>query len=72
MLGIPYTSECRKADLYLNGEYYGSFSVCKSVQVGDNCVEITDLEKLNKSGANFGIHSPRLGGKVPEWRFIAL
>ena len=48
-LGIPYTSECRNADLYLNGEYYGNFSVCESVEVGDSRVEITDLEKLNEA-----------------------
>lgn len=67
MLGIPYTSECRKADLYLNGEYYGSFSVCKSVQVGDNCVEITDLEKLNeKANKNVDIEDLPRGGTGPN------
>ena len=53
-LGIPYTSECRNADLYLNGEYYGNFSVCESVEVGENRVEITDLEKANEN-ANPGV-----------------
>lgn len=53
-LGIPYTSECRNADLYLNGEYYGNFSVCESVEVGENRVEITDLEKANET-ANPGV-----------------
>ena len=53
-LGIPYTGECRNADLYLNGEYYGNFSVCESVEVGENRVEIADLEKLNEN-ANPGV-----------------
>ena len=53
-LGIPCTSECRNADLYLNGEYYGNFSVCESVEVGENRVEITDLEKANEN-ANPGV-----------------
>ena len=53
-LGIPYTSECRNVDLYLNGAYYGNFSVCESVEVGENRVEITDLEKANET-ANPGV-----------------
>ena len=54
LLGIPYTSECVNADLYFNGEYYGNFSVCESVEVGENRVDITDLEKLNET-ANDGV-----------------
>ena len=53
-LGIPYTSECRNADLYLNGAYYGNFSVCESVEVGENRVAVTDLEKANEN-ANPGV-----------------
>lgn len=54
MLGIPYTSESVNADLYFNGEYYGNFSVCESVEVDGNRVDITDLEKLNEN-ANAGV-----------------
>ena len=53
-MDIPYTSECRNADLYMNGEYYGNFSVCESVEVGENRVEIADLDKLNED-ANPGV-----------------
>ena len=73
LLGIPYTSECRNADLYLNGEYYGSFSVCESVEVGKNRIDITDLENLNEN-ANPGVDIealPRGGtganGSVPGY-----
>lgn len=67
MLDIPYTSECRNADLYLNGEYYGNFTVCESVEVGDNRVEITDLDKLNET-ANPGVEIESLprGGTGPN------
>ena len=67
MLGIPYTGECRNADLYLNGAYYGNFTVCESVEVGDNRVEITDLEKLNEN-ANPGVEIESLprGGTGPN------
>ena len=67
MLGIPYTSECRCADLYLNGEYYGNFTVCESVEVGDNRVEITDLEKLNETAnPDVDIESLSRGGTGPN------
>ena len=66
-LGIPYTSECRNADLYLNGEYYGNFTVCESVEVGDNRVEITDLDKLNENAnPDADIESLPRGGTGPN------
>ena len=67
MLGIPYTSECRNADLYLNGEYYGNFTVCESVEVGENRIEINDLDKENeKANPDADIESLPRGGTGPN------
>ena len=47
-LGLPFTSEYRFVDLYINGEYLGNYIVCESVEVGDNRVEIPDLDDANE------------------------
>ncbi len=46
--GLPFTSEYRMADLYANGEYQGNYLIVESVEVGDNRVEITDLQAANE------------------------
>lgn len=47
-LGNEFTSESVCADIYFNGEYYGNYTVCESVEVGENRVEITNLADLNE------------------------
>lgn len=44
-VGLPYTSECRNVDLYINGEYRGNYLLCDKVEVGSGSVAITDSEK---------------------------
>lgn len=34
-------------DLYINGEYYGLYYLCEKVEVGENRVDIFDLESVN-------------------------
>lgn len=46
--GLPYTSEYRHIDLYINGNYLGNYLICESVEIGDNRIEINDLEKANE------------------------
>ncbi len=46
--GLPYTSEYRHVDLYINGNYMGNYFLCESVEIGENRVEINDLEKANE------------------------
>ncbi|MBQ7639351.1 MAG: CotH kinase family protein [Clostridia bacterium] len=46
--GLNETSECRHVNLYINGEYRGVYLICESVEIGDNRVDITDLEKANE------------------------
>ncbi len=44
-LGLKYTSESTWIDLYLNGKYWGNYLLCEKIEVGENRVEIEDLEK---------------------------
>lgn len=47
-IGLPETSECRQIDLYINGEYLGLYLICESVEVGENRVNIVDLDSANE------------------------
>ncbi len=47
--GLDFTSEYRHVDLYINGEYQGNYTICESVEVGPNRVDICDLEKENRN-----------------------
>ncbi|MBR3552131.1 MAG: CotH kinase family protein [Clostridia bacterium] len=49
LIGLDETSECRSVDLYVNGEYLGVYLICESVEVGENRVDITDLDKANEN-----------------------
>ncbi len=46
--GLPYTSEYKHVDLYINGDYLGNYVICESVEIGENRVDIADLEKANE------------------------
>lgn len=46
--GLPYTSQYRHTDLYINGEYMGNYIICESIEVGENRVNVGDLEKDNE------------------------
>ena len=43
-LGLGYTSEARSVDLYINGEYRGSYLLCDKVGISSGSVDITDSE----------------------------
>ena len=53
-LGLPFTSEYRFVDLYINGEYRGNYLICESVEIGSTRVNINDLAKDNED-ANPGV-----------------
>ena len=62
-LGLPYTSEYRHVDLYINGGYLGNYVICESVEVGENRVEINDLDKENeKANPELDIEALPRGG----------
>ena len=43
-LGLKYTSKHNTVDLFINGDYYGNYLLCESVEVGKTRVDINDLE----------------------------
>ncbi|MDO4562438.1 MAG: CotH kinase family protein [Clostridia bacterium] len=49
-LGIQYTPQSEFIDLYINGEYLGTYLVTEKVEIGTERVNITDLEKLFEDG----------------------
>lgn len=73
-MGMPYSVDIQPVDLFINGEYLGSYSLCEKVEVGENRVEISgendylielDHYFLNErytfttnKGKNFTLHSP--------------
>jgi len=46
--GLEYTPRSEFCDLYINHEFYGSYELSTKVQIGDNRVEIQDLEKATE------------------------
>ena len=46
---IPYACDCRAADLYINGDYRGSYLVTEKVEVNEAVVDIVDLDDLNEA-----------------------
>lgn len=47
--GLPYTTRSEFLDLYCNGEYMGNYQLCEKVQIAENRIEITDLEKATEA-----------------------
>lgn len=46
IMGIPYTSPVRFAELFINGEYRGLYQIAEQVEVGGNRVDIDEEEGL--------------------------
>lgn len=42
---LEFTPDCRTVDLYLNGEYSGTYLLSERVEIGEGRVEIDNLEK---------------------------
>lgn len=43
-VGIPFTMDSRNIDLYINGNYMGSYLLTEKIEIGENRVDIVDLE----------------------------
>ena len=43
-IGLDTTSDVVQLNLYVNGEYLGAYTITEKVEIGDNRVEIRDLE----------------------------
>ncbi len=46
--GLSYSADYRHVDLYINGDYRGSFVVCERVEIGPDRIDIRDLDKENE------------------------
>ncbi len=53
-VGVPYASDSRFAEFYVNGEYMGNYQVCEKVDVGKNTLmsDIDDEEYLEYVAGN--------------------
>ena len=47
-LQVPYVHIGQFLDLYVNGEYQGNYYLCSPVNIGDERIAITDLEKQSE------------------------
>lgn len=52
-VGIPFIMDSRNIDLYINGDYMGSYLITEKIEIGKTRVNITDLEAAT-SEANGG------------------
>lgn len=52
-VGMPYASDSRFADFYINGEYLGSYQITQKIDIGKNNLipEIEDDTHLNSDGS---------------------
>lgn len=63
-LEMEFTSQNCYADLYINGEYYGNYTIYESVEVGSTRVDIENLEDANEEANDgFDIEELPLGGE---------
>lgn len=44
-MGMPYTPYCRPVEVILNGEYKGCYQLCDQIEVNENRINITEMEK---------------------------
>ena len=51
-VGMPYASDSRYVDFYVNGFYWGSYQMCEKIEVGKNSLinDIDDEAYLNQDG----------------------
>ncbi|MCH5296550.1 MAG: CotH kinase family protein [Ruminococcus sp.] len=51
-VGMPYASDSRYVDFYVNGFYWGSYQMCEKIEVGKNNLvnDIDDEAYLNEDG----------------------
>ncbi|MBQ2758758.1 MAG: CotH kinase family protein [Clostridia bacterium] len=61
-LGLEFVSKCVSVDLYVDGDYYGNYLLCESVEVGDTRVDINDLEGDTEDVNEKDLDAYSLGG----------
>ena len=50
-VGLPYASDSRFVDFYVNGFYWGSYQMCEKVEPGSLVPEVDDEGYLNEDGS---------------------
>ena len=50
-VGMPYASDSRYVDFYVNGYYWGSYLMCEKVEPGSLVPEVSDDGYLNEDGS---------------------
>lgn len=58
-MGIQNVTNAVSIDLYFNGEYAGNYILCEKISVGENSINITNLEERNEL-ANPGLKTSEL------------
>lgn len=67
-MGLPYSSKCRYADVYIDGEYKGNYTIIEPVTDGSGRVDIDTANfeylfevDMNRNGCVFYINRPKVG-----------
>lgn len=76
--GIDFTMDTRQLDLYINGEYKGTYLLTEKVEIDKNRVNLTDMEKATEdaNGPDADLESYPAGGtnaykkNTRKWREI--
>ncbi len=68
-MGIEYAVSSEFVDLYIDGEYYGEYLLTEKIDVGENRVDITDLETATKEAnsmplSNYGLNEWTQSGNI--------
>ena len=50
-VGMPYSSDSRYADFYVNGYYWGSYLICEKIEPGSLVPEVDEKGYLNEDGS---------------------
>ena len=65
LTGMPWTPKTRPVDVFINGEFLGSYTLIERVTTATNRVDIDEL-KDNQNGVNDGFPAVT-GGYILEW-----
>lgn len=50
-VGLPYASDSRYVDFYVNGYYWGSYLMCEKIEAGSLVTDVDDTAYLNEDGS---------------------
>ena len=61
-VGIPFTMDSRNVDLYINGNYMGSYLLTEKIEIADTRVDIVDLEGATEDVNDAALDTYSRGG----------